>query len=271
VNHDPFQPEDVAPAGQAAADSTPTDPPGQARSPRDDDRSTQLNLSAASLRHLTEVAEAFRRIAVAHPPAVKVIGGTTLGLLAQANLDHRWAGVLAARPAAAKLYGDLSGISKLSQQLAHATAGAASWRVGLGRSNRVARAVAGTVGWQIGPPLDLELGASLTGPLAAKFVRGTSLGLLAQASKDYRWVGMLAARPAAAKLHGDLSGISKLSQQLAQATAGWRVGLGRSDRVAQAATGTAGSRTWPALDLKRQCPGTAGAGQQGPAPVGRLA
>jgi hypothetical protein len=82
---------------------------------------------------------------------------------------------------------------------------------------------------------------------------------------------MLAARPAAAKLHGDLSGISKLSQQLAQATAGWRVGLGRSDRVAQAATGTAGSRTWPALDLKRQCPGTAGAGQQGPAPVGRLA
>lgn len=217
MHDDPSQPEDAAPAGQAAADSTPTDPPGQARSPGDDDRSTQLNLSAASLRHLTEVAEAFRRIAVAHPPAVKVIGGTSLGLLAQANLDHRWAGVLAARPAAAKLHGDLSGISKLSQQLAHATAGAAGWRVGLGRSDRVAQAATGTAGWRAWPAQDLKLGAKFTVPLALKVTGGSALALLAPASKGQRqWAGLLDTRRTATFQHS-LAAATRLNERFVQA------------------------------------------------------
>jgi hypothetical protein len=130
----------------------------------------------------------------ARPLTIKVSGGGTLGLLAPAGKGHQqWAGLLATGRTA-KLHSDLAGISGFSGRFAQAAAG-----------------------WQVPLALDREVGARFARPLAIKLAGGNTPGLLAPAGKGHhRWVGAIAAGRAA-KLQGDLGGISGFSERLAQA------------------------------------------------------
>jgi hypothetical protein len=230
----PSQAESASPTSDEGADSAATDQLDPVESKDSGDRSSRGRLRAASLRHLAEVDKTSRQVA-ALVAGIKVAGDTTVGRLGLGSSDQeKWAGVFASGAVAAKLHLDLTGISKSCEQIAQAATKDASWRVGSGLAKGFAQALAKDASWRIRFGLNLKTGANFAGSLPLKVTGGSTLQHLAQNTKHHhKWTGAFATG-AAAKLHRDLAGISRLSEGLARIVAneaGRRVGSDLSLKV----------------------------------------